>query len=158
MKNAPGTYALLLDATEERPVEVGALGAMRLRPGIYLYVGSARGPGGVRARVRRHARSGDEKALHWHVDYLRAATAWREAWVAYGDEDRECAWARAAAGLDGAAVALEGFGASDCDCTTHCLHLPALPSPEAFEERLAAEGGRRPSLQRERVPRVTDGA
>jgi Uri superfamily endonuclease len=139
---------LLLDASKERTVEVGALGAMELQPGTYLYVGSARGPGGVRARVRRHARSGGEKALHWHVDYLRAATAWREAWVAYGDEDRECAWARAAAGLDEADVPLEGFGASDCGCPAHCLHLPGPPSLGAFEARLEAENENPPSLRR----------
>ncbi len=37
-------------------------------PGWYFYVGSARGSGGIRARVRRHFRH--KKTAHWHIDRL----------------------------------------------------------------------------------------
>jgi len=39
--------------------------------GVYLYVGSARGFGGLKARVARHLRA--VKKVHWHVDYLLAS-------------------------------------------------------------------------------------
>jgi Uri superfamily endonuclease len=67
-----GTYALLLRARVEQAIEVGALGTLSVRPGTYVYVGSAFGPGGLSARVRRHADG--TGTLHWHVDYLRAVT------------------------------------------------------------------------------------
>ena len=61
MTDAPGTYALLLRASKEQTIEVGALGAMPVRPGMYVYVGSAFGSGGLQARVGRHA-WGDDAA------------------------------------------------------------------------------------------------
>ncbi len=44
------------------------LGRVHIEKGYYIYVGSARGPGGVRARLRRHF-SRDKKPW-WHIDYL----------------------------------------------------------------------------------------
>ena len=72
MTDAPGTYALLPRARDERTIEVGALGTVSVRPGMYVYVESAFGPGGLHARVQRHVRGNG--ALHWHVDHLRAVT------------------------------------------------------------------------------------
>ena len=64
-----GRQALALSVAAGVEVEVGARGALSLHRGVYLYVGSARGPGGLAARLRRHARPVDR--LHWHVDYIR---------------------------------------------------------------------------------------
>ena len=50
----PGTYALLLSATRRQRITIGRLGALALQPGCYVYTGSARGPGGLRARLRHH--------------------------------------------------------------------------------------------------------
>ena len=70
----PGTYFLVLRCSSTRAVRVGRLGTMRLLPGYYLYVGSAYGPGGLRARIGHHCHPADR--LHWHVDYLRRLPAW----------------------------------------------------------------------------------
>jgi len=64
----PGTYALLLYSASDAEIRVGRLGHMRLQSGFYVYVGSALGPGGVRARVRHHLL--DSPRPHWHIDYL----------------------------------------------------------------------------------------
>ena len=48
----------------DRPVE-----RWNLEPGLYAYVGSAWGPGGLVARVGRHMR-GRFKKPKWHVDWL----------------------------------------------------------------------------------------
>ncbi|MEE8332606.1 MAG: DUF123 domain-containing protein, partial [Alphaproteobacteria bacterium] len=66
----PGAYALLILLKRRFAGNIGALGRVDLPPGAYLYLGSARGPGGLRARLARHARRG--KRLHWHVDRLTA--------------------------------------------------------------------------------------
>ncbi|MFP4228561.1 MAG: GIY-YIG nuclease family protein [Salinivenus sp.] len=116
-----GTYALLLRADTKQKIDVGALGAMTVHPGAYVYVGSAFGPGGVRARVERHARG--DGAWHWHVDYLRAATTLARVWWTHDAERRECDWAAALRSLQGAAVPLRGFGASDCGCSAHLVYL-----------------------------------
>ena len=48
------------------------------RARLFIYVGSALDPGGVRARITRHCRG--VKSKHWHIDYLRDAVT------------RVCAW------------------------------------------------------------------
>ncbi|HIQ09546.1 MAG TPA: DUF123 domain-containing protein, partial [Anaerolineaceae bacterium] len=56
LPSTPGAYALALRL--ERPVglRVGALGVWDFPEGVYVYLGSARGPGGIRARLGRHLR------------------------------------------------------------------------------------------------------
>jgi Uri superfamily endonuclease len=125
VNDEPGTYALLLRASSARTVTVGALGELSVRPGWYVYVGSAFGAGGLRARVGRHARG--DGATHWHVDYLRAATALEAVWYTHDDRRRECAWAAALRERPGAQVPMAGFGASDCGCDAHLIAFGALP-------------------------------
>lgn len=48
------TYTLCFEIPTEGTVAVGRLGSKHFPAGLYLYVGSARGPGGLRARVRHH--------------------------------------------------------------------------------------------------------
>jgi len=49
-------------------LKIGKLGTVNLPAGILAYVGSARGPGGLGMRIKRHFSKG--KTLRWHVDYL----------------------------------------------------------------------------------------
>ena len=107
-----GAYALIIDL--DRP-------AAGLSPGRYLYAGSARGPGSIRARVARHLRP--EKKPHWHVDRLTEAGRVVE-WVAVPGGD-ECRIFAAAMALPGATVPKPGFGSPDCRrCPSHLLRLP----------------------------------
>ncbi len=123
-----------------RRLDVGRLGEFLFPAGWYLYVGSAQGPGGVAARVRRHWRkAGDGKRLHWHVDHVRQAATWAGAWMRCSEERLECDWAARLRALDGARVVAAGFGASDCRCAAHLLHVPALPATEWFGSELQAE-------------------
>lgn len=130
MESEQGTYILILRSTKEQTVQVGALGAMTVTPGVYAYVGSAFGPGGVRARVQRHAESGG--ASHWHVDYLRSVTKLDEVWYTHDSERRECLWASVFRDLSGASIPLTGFGASDCDCTAHLIAFDSRPRMNSF--------------------------
>jgi len=138
LRRASGTYALHLRATREDVVEVGALGALTMRPGVYVYVGSALGPGGVRARVDRHAR--EHTATHWHVDYVRSATVLEGVWVTYNETRRECAWAAGVGSLPRATIPMRGVGASDCDCRTHLFWFSEKPSVSSFRDNLQSDG------------------
>jgi Uri superfamily endonuclease len=120
---APGTYALLLQLDAPVSIDVGGLGTITFAEGDYVYAGSARGPGGLRARVRRHARV--DKRFHWHIDYLLAHAKLVGVHAVVGNERLECTWAIALARLSGARVAAPGFGASDCRCRAHLVHFPA---------------------------------
>lgn len=134
MTSESGTYALLLRADAEGKIEVGALGTMTVRPGVYVYVGSAFGPGGVQARARRHART--EGGSHWHIDYLRAVTVLESVWYTHDHTRRECWWAQVLCNDPGACFPCPGFGASDCDCSTHLLRFEARPSLGAFRKEV----------------------
>ena len=141
----PGTYALVMTLAEETCLQVGRLGAFTLPEGWYAYVGSALGPGGLRARLSRHTRA--EKKLHWHIDYLLGQARLREVWYVEGPERRECAWARLLEDLPGTEVPVPGFGASDCRCRSHLFVVASRPSFAAFLRRAGA-------LQGEKIRRV----
>ena len=51
---APGAYVLLLTANAPVVLNMPRFGKLTLAAGRYAYVGSAHGPGGLRARVGRH--------------------------------------------------------------------------------------------------------
>lgn len=60
-------YVLVLEVTCNIETKL-AHRSIVLKPGVYLYVGSSRGPGGALARIIRHISS--NKKTWWHVDSL----------------------------------------------------------------------------------------
>lgn len=127
----PGTYALILYLPHSvADICVGRLGRFYFPAGWYAYVGSARGPGGLAARLARHLRQ--VKPLHWHIDYLRAHASPVEIWYVTGTQRRECVWARSLLGLSDASVPVPRFGASDCRCFTHLIHFALPPDLAVF--------------------------
>jgi sugar fermentation stimulation protein A len=131
----PGTYVLLMELAEERCLAVGRLGAVRLAPGYYLYVGSALG--GLRPRLERHLRQ--EKRRHWHIDYVLEAARVVEVWYALSTERLECGWARELAATSGLTPTAPRFGASDCACATHLFFATIRP---LLEETTLSNDGR----------------
>jgi Uri superfamily endonuclease len=134
---ASGAYALWLRLGAPLAVRAGKRAGV-LPAGDYLYCGSARGPGGLRARLVRHMRR--EKRRHWHIDQLTAAATIPGVFVEAGGD--ECVLNAALADLP---IPLLGFGSSDCPrCAAHLRLLPkgaALPSDwenarKAAESRL----------------------
>jgi len=135
-----GSYVLALRLDAPHTLHVGRLGALDLPAGWYLYAGSARGSGGLLARLARHRRRlGPDKRARWHIDYLREQATWGGAWGCAAGERQECAWAAALRGLPGAQVVAPGFGSSDCCCPTHLVHVPVLPDDDWFLATLGAE-------------------
>jgi Uri superfamily endonuclease len=62
-------YILILELHEPCSVVVASR-RVELKPGVYFYIGSARGPGGALARITRHLAR--EKKAWWHIDKLLA--------------------------------------------------------------------------------------
>lgn len=135
----PGTYVLVLELREEESLEIGGLGEHRFRPGRYLYVGSAFGPGGVAGRLRHHVRRTSRP--HWHIDYLRARARLSEVWFRHDVAPREHDWAAALGGVPGASEPVEGFGASDCGCSSHLLRISGADGDGPIRRALVAERG-----------------
>ncbi len=128
--NGKGAYVLWLSPRCDGSVDIGRLGTLSLRPGVYAYVGSAMGPGGIAARVGHHLRVAARP--RWHVDYLRAACRVVSVWYAVTEARVEYRWVEAVAGLAGAEPAMRGFGASDHPGATHLFRFDAVASPAAF--------------------------
>lgn len=126
----PGTYALILKSKVDQQVRIGSLGLLSVRPGFFVYVGSAFGPGGLAARVSRHQRP--EKTRRSHIDYLRTATELITVWYTWDDRRRECQWADVLRQIDSAVLPMFGFGSSDCSCSSHMVYFAVEPSFRSF--------------------------
>ena len=124
LKPDPGTYALILENRSTARIQIGRRREMVLMPGYFIYVGSAFGPGGLRARVLRHCRKA--KSRHWHIDYLREFAAPVEVWYSFEPEHLECHWAQALLDMEGMHP-VKGFGCTDCKCYSHLFRSSAFP-------------------------------
>jgi Uri superfamily endonuclease len=132
---------LLLELPKPKTFRVGRLGALDFGSGIYAYVGSARGPGGLAARLRHHLRTA--KRCHWHIDYLRLKAPLVAIWAGWGSAascPSECQLAGRLGHEHHFYPPFKGFGSSDCTCHSHLFHwpLPAFDSPPLSEFRQAA--------------------
>ncbi len=136
-----GTYVLILESMNRQEVKVGKLGVMRMRPGFYFYVGSALGPGGLKARLAHHARK--SKSRHWHIDYVTAHTHWEEIWFTVCARKIEHQVVGLISSQLEVDLPLVGFGASDCECESHFFYASCKPSPDGIKKAIGTVGGER---------------
>lgn len=129
MKPQSGTYVLILGSDSSASIEVGRWGTLDIRPGYYLYIGSAFGPGGVRARVSRHCR--ELKPRHWHIDYLREHADLVSIWYSHDPVRLEHRWAETVSAMGGMEPVM-GFGCTDCKCASHLFFSAEMPGLSAF--------------------------
>ena len=132
-----GTYLLILKMAATSHLHVGALGKVKFDRGYYLYVGSAFGSGGLRARLRHHANP--SRSPRWHIDYLKNATALREIIVSWSPVRHEHEWAKRLMTADFLFPVKNGFGASDCNCQTHLFYSNRRPPPDMAKRFFPAE-------------------
>lgn len=149
LKPAAGTYAVIFRSRFGGRARIGRRREIDIVPGYYVYVGSAFGPGGVRARVLRHFCRARRR--HWHIDYLRDFVQPVAAWYSYDDRRLEHRWAGLLETWS-AMTAVPGFGCSDCRCRSHLYRTEAAPALAQFRRRAAAAGGSRPVWQTVWVP------
>ncbi len=116
-----GSYLLILRLNEETSIEVGKLGTIRLEKGYYIYVGSAMK--NLSKRLDRHKRL--RKNLHWHIDYLRQVATVHAALPFRTTDDLECELAGVLEKLANDAV--DRFGSSDCNCSSHLFFMESDP-------------------------------
>ena len=133
----PGTYALILSCASNAHIRIGRLGTMQLQHGYYVYLGSALGSGGLRARIAHHQKLSTQP--HWHIDYLRAHTRLHSVWFRYDARRHEHEWARAMQKVKDAKITFPGFGASDCSCASHLYFFKDRPRQTNFEARCPIE-------------------
>lgn len=111
-----GAYILLIYLGANLRIKIGSLGFLMFRKGYYCYIGSARGPGGIEARIGRHMRR--EKKIRWHIDYLLKHAEIKEAY--YSTEMDEISIVMSfAENFHG----IEGFGSSDSHMKSHLFFI-----------------------------------
>ena len=136
LPGAPGAYALVVRLTA--PLALGRLrwqGRSRA-PGLYIYCGNANGPGGIGARLQRHARPSELR--HWHVDALTGNG--RVIGVGAFAGGHECLVMDGLARVRGAQIPLPGFGSSDCRvCEAHLVRIPEERNLKNLFRRLRAD-------------------
>ena len=130
----PGTYILTLRCTATRTLVVGRLGRIQLLPGCYLYIGSAFGPGGLRARIGHHSRRTTRP--HWHIDYLLAFAEPVEVWYALAGRKLEQDLAGVLERSARWRMSIPRFGASDYHGSrvSHLFHAKRRPAFRCFQQ------------------------
>lgn len=121
-----GAYVLVIEVASYLTLKNKRFAGTILPKGTYLYCGSANGPGGIAARVKRHCKT--DKKPHWHIDELTANGAGRVVSVLVVPGGDECAL-RAQLQHKNGATPVAGFGSSDCSkCPSHLIagHIDQL--------------------------------
>lgn len=120
-----GSYMLLARLLNYASVRVGALGRCDFMPGIYVYCGSARGPGGLKARINHHLRPSQRPS--WHFDFLKPELIIEAAWFISTDEHLECSFVRSLCRIPRAEQPVRFFGSRDCrsGCYSHLVNFPS---------------------------------
>ena len=135
-----GTYVLVLRSSIHRRLAIGRLGPLVLEPGTWLYVGSAFGPGGLRARTNRHRTK--HTGRRWHIDFLKPWVRLAEIWFTEDPVHREHEWANWFGSNEGLHTPLPGFGSSDCRCRSHLFHAAKAPDFDWFCTMQSTTGGK----------------
>ena len=130
LKPEPGTYALVLSSSSQKIICIGKFGKLKIQKGYYIYVGSALGPGGLKARIKYHNRLSTKP--HWHIDYLKPFVEIKEVWYSYDTHRNEHNWSTIFITLPDAFIPLKGFGSSDYKCRTHLFYFNKKPSLKKF--------------------------
>lgn len=120
-----GSYLLILRNNKRRKIEVGALGKLKFLPGYYIYVGSALN--NLKKRIERHKKK--KKKRFWHIDYLTNKFQFLWAKKFPTDKKKEC---QIASLLKRRLLEIKGFGASDCNCSSHLFYSSILQPVRNF--------------------------
>lgn len=127
-----GIYALIIAVRRNMIVDAGALRRIRLKRGLYVYVGSAQT--GMEKRIARHLRR--TKRRFWHIDYLLDAgvVSVLKVFQKQGPKSEECRTARL---LGRVGTGVKGFGSSDCHCPSHLFKVQSYVFLRDWMDELA---------------------
>jgi Uri superfamily endonuclease len=113
-----GVYILLIAISKKILINVGALGSMKFKKGIYAYVGSAQN--NLEKRILRHLKK--DKIKFWHIDYLlenKAVTIFKVLFF-MAAKKAECLIGQ---GILERSSPIKNFGSSDCKCVSHLFKI-----------------------------------
>jgi len=115
---AKGVYVLVISISGDVRVNIGALGGINFKKGLYAYVGSAQKS--LEKRIERHLKKVKQK--FWHIDYLleNKAVEVLEVFHKEAEKPDECKIAKR---ISEENVSIKGFGSSDCRCKSHLFQL-----------------------------------
>jgi len=117
-----GTYVLEFSILQELNLRVRSGKEFFLLPGLYAYVGSAFGSGGIPSRLYRHLKR--EKKRHWHLDFITTFPYFSPLLVVVIPNLRvEC---EVAGFISKFGSPVPSFGSSDCPCTSHLFSVRSL--------------------------------
>ena len=148
LPEAKGTYVLIVVVPQMKRLEIGRLGTYDLIPGFYAYVGSAFGPGGLRARIQHHLESTAQP--HWHLDYLLAFAEPVEVWYALAGRKLEQDLAEVLERSSRWRMTIPRFGASDYhrSRTSHLFYSKRRPSFNRFRQEVNGALGEPVEIER----------
>ena len=131
MDKLRGIYVLIIKADKDIGVDVGALGRVYFKKGLYAYVGSAQK--NLAQRVERHLRKGKRK--FWHIDDLLDNNCVKILKVFFENADKkeECRVARL---IGKKGLLISSFGSSDCHCRSHLFHVKDYAFLKVFMREL----------------------
>jgi len=121
----PGTYILVLEVIENIIICVNRL-QWELKPGIYLYFGSAKGKtsNSLKNRINRHFNN--KKKFFWHIDYLtiHSSVILRCVYLKTDEHSNECTNLSNISN-DISLEIITRFGSSDCkkECGGHLGYI-----------------------------------
>ncbi len=132
-----GTYILVLANNRKETIQIGKSGQLKLESGYYFYVGSAFGPGGIKARVGRHLKS--DKKCRWHIDYLREFTTVHAVLINYDTCRCEQRWVEVLNSYQKLIIPKDGFGASDSRNQSHLFFSAEMPDLKSIQLMLGID-------------------
>lgn len=113
-----GAYLLLLHLDRIDGLHLPPRVSGSVKPGWFVYAGSANGGGGVRQRLSRHFRT--DKKIHWHIDHLSVLAD--DSLALAVPDGGECDLAARLVETGEFVSVIPGFGSSDCrHCDSHLL-------------------------------------
>jgi Uri superfamily endonuclease len=104
--------------------------------GPYAYVGSAQG--GLEKRLQRHFRKSKRK--FWHIDYLLDCESVKIL-AAFHKEARRTEECKVAHKISQTSLPVDGFGSSDCKCTSHLFKLKSYQILEKLMRETHMQSG-----------------
>jgi len=119
---------LFLENPSRQTLIVGRLGSLEFPVGTYAYVGSAMG--GLSKRVQHYLKP--IRKPHWHIDTLIPHFRLRELWLFPSSRRQECEIARFLSQTPGI-IPVEGFGSTDCKCSSHLFYLSNMKKAPLFK-------------------------
>lgn len=116
-----GVYVLIVSVNKDITLNIGALGNLSFKRGLYAYVGSAQSC--LEKRLKRHLRRA--KRRFWHIDFLLESASVNvvKAFYKEAEKSEEC---EIAVKLNEKGVAVANFGCSDCNCVSHLFRIKSF--------------------------------